>query len=89
MGDASPLLFKALTTAQKLDNVTIEFPRTGPQVTKEVYYTVSLKDAVISGIQQFSDGPRFLEDVSFVFRVIEERTKGQKESIQLEAIPTA
>jgi type VI protein secretion system component Hcp len=47
--------------------VLVEFVRNSPDGKEEVNYTVSLNNATLSNIRQFSEGVRVLEDDSFTF----------------------
>ena len=69
---ASPQLFQALVSNESLKSVLLEFVRTRPDGQEEVYYTITLQDAMVVGIKQYTDaaGGRELEDVSFSFQRI-------------------
>ncbi len=80
-GPASPMIFRALTSGERLKNVTISFVRPGAQRGQEVVYaTIELHDAVFVEGKQFMQGNRLLEEVSLTFRkiVVWDRVKGIK-----------
>ena len=66
-GLASIALFNAMHSSALL-NVVVDFYL---QNKKDPDYTIKLTDATISGIQQYSEGSRLLEKVSFTYREIE------------------
>jgi len=85
-GAASPQIFQALVTNEVLKTVLFEFVHTTPEGTEEVYHTVKLTNATVSGLQQFvgqseegSKGElyatRELETVSMTFQKIEIENK--------------
>lgn len=78
MDKSSPLLFKALTSGERLPEVTLKFYRTSSSGTLEHYFTVQLEDAIIVDVQgymhncQDPDKAHFthLEDVYMTYRKI-------------------
>ena len=85
-GASSPQIFQALVTNEVLKTVLFEFVHTTPEGTEEVYHTVKLTNATVSGLQQFvgqseegSKGElyatRELETVSMTFQKIEIENK--------------
>lgn len=77
---ASPQLFAALVENENLKTVLFEFVKADVAGHEEIYYTVTLTNAVVSNIHSYLDltdtsGDKFdareLEDVSFVFQKIE------------------
>lgn len=75
---ASPLLYTALTTGEKLPKVEVKWYRTSPEGKQEHYFTIKLEDAIITNINsrmpncQDPGQAHFthLEDVSFTYRKI-------------------
>jgi type VI secretion system secreted protein Hcp len=75
---ASPLLYTALTTGEKLNTVELKWFRTNPEGKQEHYFTIKLEDAIITNINarmpncQDPAQAHFthLEDVSFTYRKI-------------------
>lgn len=72
----SPLLFRSLTTGERLPKVELKFYRTSAQGTMEHYYTMTLEDAIIVNIKDYMyncQDPAMasfthLEDVWFTYR---------------------
>jgi len=83
-GAATPQIFQALVTNEVLTTVKLEFRKTNANGEEAVYYTITLADASVSEIRQFSrEGtdsfstgnrapaePHELEEVSFTFQKI-------------------
>ena len=75
---SSPLLYRALTTGEKLPTVELKWYRTSTQGTQEHYFTTKLEDAIITDITahmpncQDPSQAHFthLEEVSFTYRKI-------------------
>ena len=75
---SSPLLYRALTTGEKLPTVELKWYRTSTQGTQEHYFTTKLEDAIITNIKarmpncQDPGQAHFthLEDISFTYRKI-------------------
>jgi type VI secretion system secreted protein Hcp len=75
---ASPLIYTALTTGEKLNKVEVKWYRTSPEGKQEHYFTITLEDAIITSINsrmpncQDPGQAHFthLEDVSFTYRKI-------------------
>ena len=75
---ASPLLYQALTSGERLRNVEIKWYRTSATGTQEHYFTISLEDAIITNIRAHMPNCQdpsvahftHLEDVSFSYRKI-------------------
>ncbi len=73
---SSPLLFRALTSGERLPKVEMKFYRTSAQGTMEHYYTMTLEDAIIINIKDYMfncQDPAMahfthLEDVHFTYR---------------------
>ncbi|MGH8103043.1 MAG: type VI secretion system tube protein TssD [bacterium] len=81
-GAASPLIFKALVNNEVLSKVAFEFSRINPQGQNEVYYTITLTNAMVSSIKQScpqaAGGGKCtapVEEVSFTFQKIEMENK--------------
>jgi type VI secretion system secreted protein Hcp len=53
MDKSSPLIFKALTSGERLPEVTLKFYRTSSSGSMEHYFTIQLEDAVIVDIQSY------------------------------------
>ena len=76
---ASPLLYTALTTGERLTKVTIKWFWTSPEGVQEHYFTHELTDAVIVDITSYMYNCQdpgmasftHLEDVSFTYRKID------------------
>jgi len=74
----SPLLYKALTSGERLSNCKIRWFRTSKTGSQEHYFTIKLEDAIITNITarmpncQDPNQAHFthLEDVSFSYRKI-------------------
>jgi type VI secretion system secreted protein Hcp len=81
-GAATPQIFQALVTNEVLKQVLLEFVRTNANGEEEIYHKITLTEAAIVQLKQYTrdeettergvsgDG-RELEDVSFTFRRIE------------------
>jgi len=75
-GAASPQLFEALTANDLFGTVLVEFVETRRTGAEEVYQTISLTNAIVSGMRMLLAEPppgepaenRALEDVSFTFQ---------------------
>lgn len=75
---SSPLLLSALTSGEKMSEVTIEWYRTSASGTQELYYTTKLEDAIIVEIKDYMHNCQdpanshftHLEDVHFTYRKI-------------------
>jgi type VI secretion system secreted protein Hcp len=75
---ASPLLYKALASGEKLPKVEVKWFRTSAEGRQEHYFTTKLEDAIITNITarmpncQDPGQAHFthLEDVSFTYRKI-------------------
>ena len=50
---ASPKLFQALTSGEQLSNAKLEYYRISPSGKEELYYTVELKNAIITSMKKF------------------------------------
>lgn len=68
----SPVLYDRLVSEKPLKNVTIKFYRINQTGSLEHYYTVSLENAVIVGINSYSEkyNRREIEEVSFIYERI-------------------
>jgi type VI secretion system secreted protein Hcp len=74
----SPLLYRALTTGEKLPNVEIKWYRTSQDGRQEHYFTTKLEDAIITNIDARMPNCQdpglahftHLEDISFSYRKI-------------------
>src|SRR5690606_2412924 len=50
---ASPNLFQALTSGEQLTEAKLEYYRISPQGKEELYYTVEIKNAIITSMHKF------------------------------------
>lgn len=80
----TPLLFTALTTNEVLKTVEFNFVLPNKEGKEEVYFTITLTDAVVAAQKLYMSGGgqkmlredvHDLEDVSFTFRKIEVESK--------------
>ena len=72
MGGSSPQFLAAAATNETLNSVVINFFRTD-RFGKDVnYYRVTLTNASVSEVRQYSSGAEVLEDDSFVFQKIQQ-----------------
>ena len=72
MGGSSPQFLTAASTNETLTTVVINFFRTDRQGRDVNYYRVTLTNASVSEVRQYSSGAEVLEDDSFVFQKIEQ-----------------
>jgi type VI secretion system secreted protein Hcp len=79
-GKTSPLLMKAQSTGQVFKAVDLEFVRMGKNGQEEIYKTVHLTDAMISGMHTMSGGAGKgeMEEIEFTFQKIEFRSRDGK-----------
>ena len=76
MDKCSPLLYRALTSGERLPKVQMKFYRTSAQGTMEHYFTLTLEDAIITNISTYMpnclDASKahfvHMEDVQFTYR---------------------
>ena len=76
MDKSSPLLFKALTSGERLPTVELKFYRTSAQGMMEHYYTFTLEDAIVVNLRAYMpncQNPQnahftHMEDVDFTYR---------------------
>ena len=76
MDKCSPLLYRALTSGERLPKVELKFYRTSAQGTMEYYFTMTLEDAIITDITAYMPNCQdpaqahftHLEDVQFTYR---------------------
>jgi type VI protein secretion system component Hcp len=68
IGPATIGLYNAWITNKELHEVKIDFLQAtqDPKQGKNYYYTITLNNAKISNINQFSDGTSLLQDISFI-----------------------
>ena len=77
-GAAPPQILKAAATSEVLATVSLGFVHTTPTGAEETSQTITLTNAIISGVRRYVDftapagnpGQLELEDVSFVFERI-------------------
>lgn len=75
---ATPKLFQALSTGERMSNVTLKYYRINPSGNEEHYFTIKLEDAIIVSIKPWvpnaldQSRERFthMEDVSFTYSKI-------------------
>jgi len=75
---ASPLLYNALVSGEKLTKCEIKWFRTSPSGTQEHYFTHTLEDALVVDIKAYMPNCQdpsqahftHLEDISFTYRKI-------------------
>lgn len=75
---SSPLLYEALTNGEVMREVKLEFYRIAPSGKEEVYFTITLKNAIIVSIKAWvpnaldpsRESFTHMEDVSFTYRDI-------------------
>lgn len=75
---ASPKLFQALTSGEQLSSAKLEYHRISPQGKEELYYTVEIKNAVITSLRKYvpncldpnNKSIGHMEDVSFTYETI-------------------
>jgi len=76
---ASPLLYNALTSGERLSKCEIKWYRTSPVGKQEHYFTITLEDAVVVDMKAHMPNCQdpamshftHLEDVSFAYRKID------------------
>jgi type VI secretion system secreted protein Hcp len=76
MDKSSPLLFRALTSGERLLKVELKFYRTSAQGTMEHYFTMTMEDAIITNITAYMPDCldpgnahyTHMEDVEFTYR---------------------
>lgn len=75
-GAASPQLQEALARNERLKEVVIEFVRLDPRGKEQVYQTITLTEAIVSGIQRSHEAAgksgREREEISFTYEKIQE-----------------
>ena len=72
MGGSSPEFLNSEATNENLKTVVINFFRVDRKGKEINYYRVTLTDASISDVRQYTSGADVLEDVQFTFRKIEQ-----------------
>jgi type VI secretion system secreted protein Hcp len=72
LGASSPQILGAAATNENLTSVVINFWRTERTGALINFYRVTLTDAWISDVKQYSAGDTVKEDVSFVYRKIKQ-----------------
>jgi type VI secretion system secreted protein Hcp len=82
---SSPQLRKAVTTGEHLKEVVFQFYRSGAQGKDELYETIRLSDAIITGIENRGSGnagrgERPTEEISFEYEKIEFTYAQQKQA---------
>jgi type VI secretion system Hcp family effector len=73
LGGSSPEFLAAATTDEDLTSVVINFYRTGRDGREVNYYRVTLTDAFVSDVRQYTGGTDVMEADSFVFRKVEQQ----------------
>jgi type VI secretion system Hcp family effector len=72
MGGSSPQFLHAAATGESLTSVVINFYRTDRSGRDVNYYRVTLTNAFLSDVRQYTGGTDVLEDDSFVFQKVEQ-----------------
>jgi len=67
---ASPLLYNALTSGERLPRVLVRFYRLSAAGKTEDYFTTELEDAIVVDIQTRDAGAGMVEDVAFAYRKV-------------------
>ncbi len=75
---SSPKLFQALTSGEQLTSAKLEYYRISPQGKEELYYTVEIKNAIITSMHKFvpmclepaNKSMGHMEAVSFTYETI-------------------
>src|SRR5690606_33262057 len=75
---SSPKLFQALTSGEQLTSAKLEYYRISPQGKEELYYTVEIKNAVVTSLRKYvpncldplNKTMGHMEDVSFTYETI-------------------
>jgi type VI secretion system secreted protein Hcp len=70
MGGSTPEFFAATATNENLTKVVINFYRVTNKGTETNYFRVTLVDATVSDVHDYTSGQDVLEDDSFFFRKI-------------------
>lgn len=73
MGGSSPEFMRAAATGERLDSVVINFYRTDRSGRDINYYRVTLTNAFVSEVRQYTGGTDVLEDDSFSFQHVEQQ----------------
>jgi len=71
VGGSSPQFLTAASTNEILTSVVINFFRTDREDRSVNYYRVTLTDAIVSEVRQYTSGADVLEDDSFTFRKVQ------------------
>ena len=72
LGASSPQFFGATVNNENLVTVVINFFKTQANGKEVNFYRVTLTNATISELKQYSSGNTVLEDISFTFQKIEQ-----------------
>jgi type VI secretion system secreted protein Hcp len=72
VGGSSPQFLTAIATNETLTSVVINFFRSDRRGGEVNYYRVTLTDASLTEVRQFTSGADVLEDDSFLFRKIQQ-----------------
>jgi type VI secretion system secreted protein Hcp len=73
MGGSSPEFLAAAATGENLTSVVINFYRTDRSGRDVNYYRVTLTNAFVSEVRQYTGGTDVLEDDSFSFQKVEQQ----------------
>jgi type VI secretion system secreted protein Hcp len=73
MGGSSPQFLAAAATGENLTSVVINFYRTDRSGRDVNYYRVTLTNASLSDVHQYTGGTDVLEDDSFTFQKVEQQ----------------
>src|SRR5216683_2903321 len=77
LGGSSPEFLGAAATGERLTSLVINFSRTDRSGKEIAFYRVTLTNAFVSEVSQRSAGDSVLEDVSFIFQKIEQKSLTQ------------
>ncbi|TMC38719.1 MAG: type VI secretion system tube protein Hcp, partial [Chloroflexi bacterium] len=72
LNGSSPQLLQACATNENITSVVINFYTTDRSGKEVNYYRVTLTDAAISSVKQYSSGSTVSEDIAFVFRKVQQ-----------------
>lgn len=72
LGPSSPQFFQSTATNETLTKVVINFFKTQANGKEVNFYRVTLMNATIAELKQYTSGDTVLEDISFTFQKIEQ-----------------
>ena len=74
LGGSSPQFLFAAATGETLPTVRVDFFKVNTNGTETNYYRVTLTDAVVTDVKQYSAGDNVREDVQFLYHKIEQKS---------------